>query len=160
MPEGDAATEIVEQMESIVRRLRRSAADGVADLPVTPAQARVVEVLRRSRGPLRVNQVAEQLGILPRSATSVLDDLEEGQLIRRSPDRRDRRAVLVHLTTSGDELGAELTARASSVVTTRLRSLPATDQEILLRILTQLRTDLDSHSVVGHRRISDPPAGG
>lgn len=156
MTQADTATEIVETMELIVRRLRRAAADELTGMPVTPAQARVIDVLKRSHGPIRVRQVAERLGILPRSATSVLDDLEEARLIRRSPDRRDRRAVLVHLTRSGDALGRELMLRANSAITDRIRTMPGSDQDTLLRVLQDLSETIDQFRPIGSRRASDP----
>jgi DNA-binding MarR family transcriptional regulator len=135
--------EIIELMLHLVRHARRSASTELSGLPVTPAQARVIEVIRRAGGPLRVNELAGELGILPRSATSAADDLEELGLVTRGPDRRDRRAVLVTLTKQGRRVARQLRSKSSGAVAKAIRDLPQDDQDMLERILRQLATSLD-----------------
>lgn len=153
--ESEAAT-IVELMERLILRLRRSAATEVSGLPVTPAQARVLETLKRSRGPLRVNQLATELGILPRSATSVLDDLESSGWVERGPDRRDRRAVLVRLTSTGAAMAGQLTARSNSDLVAQINELPQADQAVVLSSLRRISENwTDPPRLVGQRRVTD-----
>lgn len=139
-PTAAATAEIVELMRQLVRSARRGDAAQLSGLPVTPAQARVLQVVKQTYGPLRVSELADQLGILPRSATSVVDDLEQLGLVQRSPDRRDRRAVLVSLTFSGRSLADSLDACDSGAVASAILQLSAADQEALTRILQQLVT--------------------
>lgn len=130
-------------MGQLVRRARRGAAADLSRLAITPAQARVLEVIRRAGGPLRVNQLAGELGILPRSATSVVDDLERIALVERNPDRRDRRAVLVALTTDGRHVTQQLEAKGSGALATAISTLAVSEQQALGRSLRQVAVAVD-----------------
>lgn len=55
-------------------------------------------------GGMRVGNVAQILGLSANATTSLLDHLEERQLLERHLDPSDRRAVLVQITGTGDEL--------------------------------------------------------
>lgn len=64
-----------------------------------------------AHGPMRPGHLAEVLGIAPRSATGVVDALEERGLVERSPDPHDRRAQVVTPTSRARGV-LEETARA------------------------------------------------
>lgn len=159
-PAEDPAAEIVAAMEQLVRRLRRLTADETAHLSVTPAQARALRVLGHADGPIRVKDLAMQLGILPRSATSVLDTLEMAGLIRRRPDRRDRRGVIVDLTAAGQALAQQLSTHANSPLVQQIhQQLPPAQQRLLLDTLRQLAKDWPPPAATGTDR-RQPPAFG
>lgn len=139
----DSPSEIADLMGQLVRRARRGAAADLSRLSITPAQARVLEVIKRAGGPLRVNQLAGELGILPRSATSVVDDLERIALVERSPDRRDRRAVLVALTTEGRLVTQQLEAKGSGALATAIATLAASEQQALGGALRRIAIAID-----------------
>lgn len=48
-----------------------------------------------------LGELAELLGVVPRTMTDVVDVLERDRLIRRAPDRKDRRSVHAQLTDAG-----------------------------------------------------------
>lgn len=52
-------------------------------------------------GPSRATDMADLLGLAPRTVTEGLDGLERDGLVRRDPDPDDRRAKRVSLTPSG-----------------------------------------------------------
>ncbi|MFD0000604.1 MarR family winged helix-turn-helix transcriptional regulator [Nocardia sp. NPDC127526] len=83
------------------RRIRRTQSADLAPLGLTPGQARALRVLARAGEPLRMSALADRLGIVPRSATTVVDALESAGLVTRSVDPANRRATLVALTDSG-----------------------------------------------------------
>ena len=56
---------------------------------------------------MRPGALAEHLRIAPRSATEVVDDLQERGLVERAPDPADRRATLVRLTEAGAAAGTD-----------------------------------------------------
>ncbi len=87
----------------VARRLRRHSGDVLARWSLTPSQARALRTLGH-HGMLRPGEAARHLRIAPRSATEVIDALEERGLVQRSPDPADRRAVLVGLTETGREV--------------------------------------------------------
>lgn len=52
-------------------------------------------------GQIRMGQLAEALGVNPRSITSMIDGLERDGYVRRIPDPDDRRAIMLELTPAG-----------------------------------------------------------
>ncbi len=73
---------------------------------------------------MRPSVLAEELHIAPRSATEVVDALEERGWVRRTPDPTDRRATVLTLTDDGhsllagiDDVRREASSRALDVLT-------------------------------------------
>ena len=74
---------------------------------------------------MRPSVLADHLRIAPRSATEVVDALEERGWVQRSPDPTDRRATTSTLTGAGRELVAaidDVRRRASEGVLDVLRT--------------------------------------
>jgi DNA-binding MarR family transcriptional regulator len=112
----------------------------LAGWDVTPSQMRALRVLAHHDG-IRGSALAQRLHIAPRSATEVVDALEEKGLVRRSPDPTDRRATLVSLTEEGERLGDDV-RRARGLESERLfERLSATDRAHLARILRKLQDE-------------------
>src|ERR1700723_1257347 len=84
-----------------MKRLRRAQAQRLAPLGLTPGQERALRIITRSEEPLRMTELADHLGIVPRSVTTVIDALEEAGLVRREIDPHNRRAIRLHLTDRG-----------------------------------------------------------
>lgn len=93
---------------ALARRVRRAHVDALSAWQVTPSQSRALRVISLDDGGVRPSVLAEQLRIAPRSATDVVDTLEERGWVRRSPDRTDRRATTLTLTAAGRELVAAI----------------------------------------------------
>ena len=73
----------------------------IAPLDLTPAQSRALRIIYKSEQPIRMGELAATLGVVPRSATGLVDALESAGLVERSVDPANRRAVLVRLTERG-----------------------------------------------------------
>lgn len=96
--EGD---DLAELFLRAARKVRRDQAAYLAPLGLTPAQARALRVILRAQEPLRMVQLAERLGVVPRSVTALVDGLEKAGLVIRAPDPSNRRSTLVVLTDEG-----------------------------------------------------------
>ena len=119
------------------RAMRRRWAAGLAPWGLSPHQARALRVVARSE-PTRMGVVAEHQRIAPRSATEVLDGLQERGLVRRLADPADRRAVLVELTDEGRALLAEVDAARDRESAAYLAALTKREQGDLARLLRKL----------------------
>jgi len=87
------------------RALRRSSKSELEPFGLTPSQGRALGVVSRyGDRPPRLGDIAARLDIAPRSATEVVDDLQERGLVERAPDPADRRAVTIRLTDEGRAL--------------------------------------------------------
>jgi DNA-binding MarR family transcriptional regulator len=106
--EYEDAGALADLLHRLTKRLRRSQAERLAPLGLTPAQERALRIVARSAEPLRMTELAERLGIVPRSVTTVIDALESDGLVRREIDPGNRRAILLHLTPRGLAVRDEL----------------------------------------------------
>ena len=134
----DAADEIADLVHRVSRRIRAIANEDLEPLGVTPAQARALRTLPRSGAPVRMSELAEQLRIARRSATTVVDELVDRGLVERRAEDGDRRAVLVGLTPAGRDVVVELGSRrhdAARRLTAGLSRADLTALRVLLRKL-------------------------
>jgi DNA-binding MarR family transcriptional regulator len=122
--ETDIAAQTADLLARTNRRLRRQAEQRLGPLGVTPGQVRVLRALSRAEKPLRIGDLARRLDVVPRSATSVVDDLERLGHVRRERDPQDRRATLVVLTAGGTSVLDELRRRRRAGLAELLNRLP------------------------------------
>lgn len=93
---------------AVARRVRRAHLDALARWQVTPSQSRALRSLASRPDGMRPSALADDLHIAPRSATEVVDALEERGWVDRTPDPTDRRATTLTLTDAGRELVAQI----------------------------------------------------
>ena len=121
-----------------MRRLRRAQAERLAPLGLTPAQERALRMITRSEDPLRMTELADRLGIVPRSVTTVVDALERAGLVRREIDPRNRRAIRLHLTDSGRAVRDDLREARRSAAEELFAPLSDDGRRALGELLSQL----------------------
>jgi DNA-binding MarR family transcriptional regulator len=83
-------------------------------------------------------ELADALRVVPRSATGVVEGLEEAGLVRRVTDPANRRSVLVSLTGKGRGTLDELAAARRQSAEELFGTLTPDDQRRLLTLLTTL----------------------
>lgn len=127
-------TDLPELFLQVSKRIRRSQAARLAPLGLTPAQSRALRIIGRDPEPLRMSALADHLGIVPRSATTVVDALVAAGLVNRAPDPANRRATLVSPTDAGwDSLSRMQEARRDAAE--ELFAVLSNDQRETLRTL-------------------------
>ncbi len=84
---------------------------------------------------------ADKTRIIP-----VLDELQQGGLIRREPDPADRRVNLVSITPAGRGLRDRVQAEIQEVENRLLSQLPAADRRVFLHSLQTLATHAEEQS--------------
>jgi DNA-binding MarR family transcriptional regulator len=129
------------------RRLERALVE--EGLGITPAQARVLIALH-FQGPLTQAALALQTGVDPSTLVSTLDVMERDGMAVREPSPGDRRAHLVSLTASGEDLVPRLFALWDAVEEELTRAMSATDRQSLTGMLQEL---------MGTLYAGDPPCG-
>lgn len=133
----DASGELGDLLMRVARTQRRRWRDALAPWDLSPHQARALRVVCQQDG-VRLSDLAESLHIAPRSATEVADGLQERGLVERTPDPRDRRAVLLRPTDEGRRIRGEVgRARAADSAELFARLGPE-DRATLARILRTL----------------------
>jgi DNA-binding MarR family transcriptional regulator len=122
---------------SVARQLRHTSRETLEPWGITPSQSRALGVLMQ-HGVIRLSELAEHLHIAPRSATEVVDDLQERGLIVRRADPDDRRATLIALTDQGTSVGTAIRAARTAEGERFFGALSASDRADLARILRRL----------------------
>jgi DNA-binding MarR family transcriptional regulator len=119
------------------RSMRRSFGEAMAAWDITPSQARALRIVGELES-VRLSVLADRLRIAARSATEVVDALEERSLVARVPDPGDRRATFVVPTAAGAALREQLEEARRTATERRLSVLSETDRAELDRILRVL----------------------
>src|SRR6202020_715543 len=135
--EYEDPVQLADLLQRHTRRLRRSQAQRPAPLGLTPAQERALRIVTRSEEPLRMAELADRLGIVPRSVTTVIDALEEAGLVSRETDPRNRRAILLQLTARGAGVRDELRDARRQAADELFAPLSEQDRQSLAHLLEQ-----------------------
>lgn len=122
---------------NVARRLRHLSRETLEPWRITPSQSRALGVLMH-RGAIRLTDLSDHLRIAPRSATEVVDGLQERGLVERRPDPGDRRATLVALTDEGASVGTAIRDARDAEGERFFGALSASDRAHLARILRTL----------------------
>lgn len=133
------------------RGLRRRYLEAMAPWDVTPGQFRALRTICGS-GPIRLSALADSLGIAPRSATEVVDALQQRGLVERVPDPADRRAIGVVPTPAGREAERAIESARAEEAEAYLAELTDGDRADLERILRQVAGDLQNAVPAGPAR--------
>ena len=93
-----------------IRRYLRFSDGAVRDAKLEPRQYQLLLALKGLRSDVRprIGEIAEQLQIQHHSAVELVDRLEAGGLVKRQRGTKDRREVLVSLTSAGEKVIREL----------------------------------------------------
>lgn len=135
----------VDLLLRVARSWRRLGREHDHDL--SPHQERALLALARlgrDTG-VHVSRLAEHLGIAPRSATEVADALQTAELLTRSPDPTDRRAVLLTLTGAGLHTVERVRERRRTAAEQAVATLSPADRAELRRLLHLLLEERPGH---------------
>ena len=102
-----------------------------------------------------MTELADRLGIVPRSLTTVIDALEDAGLVSREIDPTNRRAILLRLTDHGAAVRDELREARRRAAEDLFAPLTAEDRETLATLLTRLDPEEDTPG----REPGDAPEG-
>jgi DNA-binding MarR family transcriptional regulator len=130
--------QLADLLQRLMRRLRRAQTERLGLLGLTPAQERALRVISRSEEPLRMTELADRLGIVPRSVTTVIDALEQAGLVRREVDPRNRRAIHLHLTDRGTAVRDDMREARRQAAEDLFAPMSEGDRKTLTEILSRL----------------------
>ncbi|MFE4956852.1 MarR family winged helix-turn-helix transcriptional regulator [Streptomyces sp. NPDC056653] len=108
---------------------------------LTPRHA--MTLMNLGGGPVSQQALIEQLGVDPSSVVSLLNDLENDDLVRRRRDPADRRRHIVEITDEGAETLSRLEAALAKVEDEMFVGLSAEERTLLGSLLTKISA---SHS--------------
>lgn len=138
---ADTATRLRLGATRLARLLRQQ-----SDAGLTPTQLAALATVHRC-GAIPIGTLADEEQVAAPTATKIVDKLHAQGLVDRVGDPTDRRVTLVSVTPAGDRLLADIRARKTAWLATRLAELPAdevarlTDALDVLEHLTTFRKD-------------------
>ncbi|MBU3063635.1 MarR family transcriptional regulator [Nocardia sp. NEAU-G5] len=120
------------------KRIRRNQMARLAPLGLTPAQSRALRIIGQDPDPLRMSALADRLGIVPRSATTVVDALVSAGLVTRAPDPANRRSTLVSPTDAGRRTLTRMSQARRDAASETFAALSSAQRETLRELLAAL----------------------
>ena len=141
LPDPETGGELADRLLRLTRHMHRAHRRNLQPLGITPAMSRVMRVVVRSTEPPRMVDLAQQLGVVARAVTSLVDSLEESGLVRRMPDPASRRVVRVELTERGTAALQALREARLAAAEELLAPLSAGQREQLDGLLAALEGD-------------------
>lgn len=146
-PQIDSAVEgAVSRIAAIGKHLSRTFDDTVADYGLNHGEYRMLLRLstRAADHRMSAGDLSKILALSSGAMTNRLDRMEKAGLIRRVPDPRDRRGVLVELTEAGKErIDAAVTDQAAKEIDS-LSVLSAKELTTLNQLLRKVLASLES----------------
>ena len=139
MPDQDSPG-LDDLLVAATRTLRRSWRTGLETIDtvdLAPHDARALMMVAR-HAPVRPGTIADHLHIAARSATDVIDRLEERGLVTRSPDPGDRRATVIDLTEEGRRLVSVVRSQRSAAAEEHFSVLTDDERRTLATLLRKL----------------------
>jgi DNA-binding MarR family transcriptional regulator len=95
-------------------------------------------------GPMSQTQVAERIGMGRAPAGTIVDNLSNRALLRRTPDATDRRVWLLTATDEGNKLAERIGEVDKDLRTKMRRGLSQVERELLADILIRIQANLTS----------------
>ncbi|WP_344444996.1 MarR family transcriptional regulator [Kitasatospora nipponensis] len=138
---ADGVAELADELTRAIKRIRRRTIHQLEPYGITPGQSRALRVLAHAEAcetpgrAMRLSELADRLNIAPRSATTVVDALEQAGLVERIPDPADRRAVGLALTTDGRAALERLAQVRQAVAEEYFSDTDPADVAVMLRVL-------------------------
>ena len=124
MVDNISSTQLFDLVYQSAKVLRTEYAQRLQPMNLTPSHTRVLRTLARLEAPVKVADLADLLGVRPRSATGLLTELVNGGLVRRRSHPTDGRAVMVSLTPKGRRSWERIVAMADDVATAFFAPIP------------------------------------
>lgn len=113
----------------------------VPDGNLTPQRMRIIDLLY-ARGPQKMCDLKDELGVTATNITALVDALEKAGMVVRMPHPTDRRATLVDLSPQASEELCRGCGDFMERVSELFSVLSEAEREELLRLMTRLKNHI------------------
>lgn len=121
---ADLASELFDVVGRFRRQLRRSAGRGFDGTGLTQSQAELLRLVGRRPG-ISVREAADELGLVPNTASTLVSKLAGDGLLIRDADADDRRVGRLRLTASAQQIADQTRAARRATLADVLADLDA-----------------------------------
>jgi len=147
-PDIDVSTMgVIGRISRLARAFERGIGETFQSEGLAPGGFDVLATLRRTGEPYQLSptDLFDHLMVSSGAMTNRLDRLQEAGLVRRRPDPRDRRALLIELTPKGIKLVDRLLTRHVENEERLLAAYSPAERATLARLLRKGLLALDGH---------------
>ena len=123
---------VLDRLLEIGELFQKDMARAFEGTPLTPARTRLLWELQHG-GPSTQHALAERLEVSPRNITGLVDALEAGGYVTRSPHPSDRRATIVSLAASARDFMREMQRDHAELTAELLGAVEPADRAALER---------------------------
>lgn len=141
LPLGDAI-DFLRLVWAVDHALQRRSKSMEATLGITGPQRLVIRIIGRFPS-IHARQLADILHLHPSSLTAILKRLEHRDLVRRWPDKRDRRRWLLGLTRQGQALNRETPRTIEAAAQRMFKMTTRADLDVTRAVLGRFVRELD-----------------
>lgn len=124
----------VNRLRIAVGRLERRLGAAAGETGLTPSQLAVLSAVIRL-GRVGIGELAADQSLNPTMLSRVIGKLDAMGLIRRIPDRNDRRAAMIEPTAAGRRVKERLQQQRTAALAKRVDSLSPGQQQTILAAL-------------------------
>ena len=130
-------------MGKIHRAIRKELDNKFKEFSITPPQFEVLLLLWAEDG-LLLSELGRKLSRDGPTITGVVDRMEKKQLVKRTRDERDRRAIKIVLTLKGVRLKGKLTTLRNEIIDKTIGNFTRNELEQLEYLLTKIWDNLQN----------------
>lgn len=157
IPGDDAmATELLTCISRIAITLRSQAWRSARARRLTPTQSQILALIGSHGEPLRLNDVAQALGISSATASDAVSTLVQKGLVTKERNTSDFRSLALCLTEAGADQ-ARLSAQWPDSIVAAMRQLSKEEQAELLKGLVKVLHSLQESGQLAPTRGYEPP---
>jgi DNA-binding MarR family transcriptional regulator len=135
-------SEIAEEIAMISPRIARRFFLDISEVADISHSQLFVIMRLANQGAACLSEISQDLKVSAPTATGLIDRLEKTGFVQRTPDKEDRRSVVVDLTPEGKKLAQKLRAGIIKRWMEILSKLSREDAEKYLEILKKIREAL------------------
>jgi DNA-binding MarR family transcriptional regulator len=139
MPKPRTGDALLDALLATAHHLRTDANERLRAHGLSLARFKVLQLLEKNT--LKMREVSDALGVVPRTLTSTVDGLETEGLVQREADPGDRRATRLRLTAAGLRRFHEARGMLEAAHHTRAARLSAAERTQFLQLLARLREE-------------------
>ena len=132
---------VLDRLLEVSELFQKDMARAFAGTPLTPSRIRVLWDLA-ANGSSAQHVLATRLEMSPRNITGLVDALESGGYVTRSPHPSDRRAIIVSLSASAVQFMRDMQQDHAELSADLLGVVATDDRAALLRGITAIATRL------------------
>lgn len=140
------AMETGKMINRISNRLRRRSKKAQETIGITGARGNILDyiLLESERHKVYQKDIEKEFGLRPSTATEVLKNLEDEELIVRIPDEDDARFKKIVFTDKAEKIKSILRKEIGQTEKILLRGITPEEKETFLRITEKMLENLES----------------